>query len=210
MGGLDRFFDLGGDPEAPQEVSNRILTVPNVLSLARIAILPLVFIDLVGERYLRALIVLALFAATDWLDGYVARRFGQVTRLGQLLDPISDRALFLIVGIAFVVSGLLPLWALLVVLVRDALVMAGGALLLGGGDRPPAVTRIGKSSTFALMFAFPLFIGAAVLGDGPAAPEPVVLVVAWALFVVGAVLHWISAWQYLRAVLRERGPSQDN
>jgi len=204
MGGLDRFFDIGGGDDAPAEVSDRIVTVPNALSVARILILPVVVYDLLGGRFLRALIVLAVFAATDWLDGYVARRFGQVSRLGQLLDPISDRALFLIVGIGFVVAELLPLWALLVILVRDVLVMGGGALLLTGGVRPPAVTRIGKTSTFALMFAFPAFLGAAVLGDGAVDPDPVVRGIAWLLYGVGAVLHWVSAWQYLQAVRRER------
>lgn len=204
MSWLDRFFDIGGDDDAPAEVSDRVLTVPNALSVARILILPLVVYDLVGERFLRALIVLAVFAATDWLDGYVARRFGQVSRLGQLLDPISDRTLFLIVGIGLVVADLLPLWALLVILVRDGLVMGAGALMLSSGARPPAVTRIGKTSTFALMFAFPAFLGAAVIGAGAGDPEPIVQGIAWALFAVGAVLHWTSAGQYLQAVLRER------
>ncbi len=204
MGGLDRFYDIGGGDE-PQQVSSRIVTVPNLLSVARLLALPLIAIDLVGERYLRALILLAIFAATDWLDGYIARRFDQVTRLGQLLDPISDRVLFLVVGIAFVVSGLLPLWALLVLLIRDALIMGGGGLLLARGARPPAVTRSGKTATFALMFAFPFFLGAAVLGDGAADPQPAILVIAWLLYAVGALLYWWSAVGYVRAMLSADG-----
>jgi cardiolipin synthase (CMP-forming) len=203
MGRLDRFFDIGGSDE-PQQVSNRIWTIPNLLSVARLLALPIIAFDLVGERFLRALILLAVFAATDWLDGYVARRFDQVTRLGQLLDPISDRALFLVVGIAFVVSGLLPLWALLVLLVRDALVMGGGGIMLLRGHRPPEVTRIGKAATFALMFALPFFLGAAVLGDGVDDPHRLVHWLAWATYAVGAVLYWVSTVEYGRAMLRER------
>lgn len=200
MGGLNRFFDIGGGGRA-QQVSSRILTVPNLLSLARLLALPVIAMDLAGERHLRALILLALFAATDWLDGYIARRFDQVTRLGQLLDPISDRALFLVVGIAFVVGDLLPLWALLILLIRDALLVVGGAILLLKGRTPPEVTKIGKAATFALMFAFPLFLGAVILGSVEE-PQPVVETLAWLLFAIGALLYWWAGVDYARTVVR--------
>jgi cardiolipin synthase (CMP-forming) len=203
MGAFDRFFDIGSKP-GPQQVSDRIWTAANLLSLARIVILPLIYVDLVGGRELRALIVLVVFASTDWLDGYVARRFDQVTRLGQLLDPISDRALFVVVGIGFVVAGIVPLWAVLVLFVRDALVMAGGGYLLLRGGRPPAVTRVGKLATFGLMIALPLFLVAVVLGESPAAPHPVIHAIAWLVFAVHAVLYWVSAAGYLRTILQAR------
>ena len=203
MGGLDRFFDIGGKDE-PQEPSNRIWTAANLLSFARILALPIIVIDLAGERLLRALILLAIFAATDWLDGYVARRFDQVSRLGQLLDPISDRALFVVVGIGFVVGDLLPLWALLVLVARDVLVMGGGGIMLLIGRRPPEVTRIGKTATFILMVAFPLFLGAAVIGDGVADPDAVLRILAWAAYAVGALLYWLSVVGYGRAMLGSR------
>lgn len=205
MGAFDRWFDMGARPGSgsdPGSASTRILTAANALSAARLLALPWIYLDLVGGRYLRALIVLAVFAATDWLDGYVARRFDQVTRLGQLLDPISDRALFLVVGIAFVVSGILPLWAVLVLFVRDALILSGGAVLLLQGSRPPPVTRLGKVATFGLMFALPFFLGAVVLGDGPADPEPILSVIAWVTYAINAALYWVSALGYLRAVLQ--------
>ena len=207
MGAFDRWFDIGARPGTepdPGAASTRILTGANALSTARLLALPWIYLDLVGGRYLRALIVLAVFAATDWLDGYVARRFDQVTRLGQLLDPISDRALFLVVGIAFVVSGILPLFAVLVLFVRDALVLLGGAVLLLKGTRPPAVTRMGKVATFGLMFALPFFLGAVVLGGGPTDPEPILWAIAWITYAINAVLYWASALGYLRAVLRPK------
>jgi cardiolipin synthase (CMP-forming) len=207
MGAFDRWFDVGarpGDEPDPAAASTRILTAANALSAARLLALPWIYLDLVGGRYLRALIVLAVFAATDWLDGYVARRFDQVTRLGQLLDPISDRALFLVVGIAFVVSGIMPLWAVLVLFVRDGLILVGGAVLLLQGIRPPAVTRLGKVATFGLMFALPFFLGAAVIGDGPADPDPILLTIAWITYAINAVVYWISAVGYVRAVLQPK------
>jgi cardiolipin synthase (CMP-forming) len=80
------------------------------------------------------------------------------------------------------------------------LVMAGGAVLLLRGAPPPAVTRVGKTATFALMFALPFFLGAAILGDGVGAPEPIVQTTAWVTYAVGAVLYWVSAFGYLRAM----------
>ncbi|MCC5948392.1 MAG: CDP-alcohol phosphatidyltransferase family protein [Nitriliruptoraceae bacterium] len=194
-----RIFDIGA--REGQTASDRILTVPNLLSLARIAILPVVYLDLVAGRLVRAFVLLAIFATTDWLDGYLARRLDQITRLGTLLDPISDRILFVVVGIGFVVSDLLPLWALIVLLVRDAAVLlVGGGLLLRGAS-PPAVTRIGKAATFGLMWAFPTFLVAAIAGDGASAPQPVVQTIAWGSLIVSTVLYYLSAGQYAREVL---------
>lgn len=203
-----RVFDIGAK-DGPQQVTDRVLTVPNVLSLARLAALPVIYLDLVGGRETRALILLAIFAATDWLDGYLARRLDQLSRLGALLDPISDRALFIVVGIAFVVSGLVPLWAVVVLLLRDGLVSIVGGVLLLRGARTPEVTRIGKASTFGLMFALVGFLLAAVVGDGVGAPQPAILAVTWALFGVSIVLHYLSAFGYARTVFRSL-PARDD
>ncbi len=198
-----RVFDIGAKDE-PNEVSDRIVTIPNALSLARLLILPVIYLDLVDGRLIRAFVLLVVFATTDWLDGYLARRLDQVSRIGTLLDPISDRALFLVVGIAFVVGDLLPLWALLVLLVRDVAVMGVGAVLLAGGGQPPAVTRIGKAATFGLMWAFPTLLMAAIVGDGAADPQPVLQVLGWTFYVVNTVLYYVSAGQYAVAVRRRR------
>ena len=196
-----RLYDIG-EKDGPRVVTDRVLTVPNLLSVARIAVLPLVYVDLVTGRHLRALVVLALLASTDWLDGYLARRLDQTSRLGILLDPVSDRLLVLVVGIGLVVGGLLPLWAFLVVVVRDVGVLLVGAVMLLRGVQPPAVTRLGKTTTFGLMVALPAFLLASIVGAGPDAPQPVLLGIAWAVYGVSAVLHWLSAIDYLRTVLR--------
>lgn len=196
-----RLFDAG-TREGSDVVSERVLTAPNVLSLLRLLILPVVYLDLVYGSKTRALIVLGIFAATDWVDGYVARRFGQVSRLGTLLDPISDRALMVVVGIGLIVADLAPWWAVVLVLARDAIVIAAGLFMLARGRRPPSVTRIGKAATFGLMFAFPLFILAAILGDGAAAPHGAVRALAWFAFWTNTVLYYVSAGQYALAVRR--------
>jgi len=198
-----RVFDIGAKDE-PNEVSDRIATIPNALSLARLLVLPVIYLDLVDGRLIRAFVLLVVFATTDWLDGYLARRLDQVTRIGTLLDPISDRALFLVVGIAFVVADPLPLWALVLLLVRDVAVMGVGAVLLAGGGRPPAVTRIGKAATFGLMWAFPTLLMAAIIGDGAADPQPVLQVLGWTFYAVNTVLYYVSAGQYAVDIRRRR------
>ena len=196
-----RVFDIGAR-DTPQQATDRIVTVPNALSLARLLVLPFIYLDLVDGRFIRAFVLLVIFAATDWLDGYLARRLDQITRFGTLLDPISDRALFLVVGFGFVLAELLPLWALLVVVLRDVAVLAVGAGLLLRGSAPPAVTRTGKAATFGLMWAFPTWLLAAAVGDGANDPQIVLHVLAWVCFAVSVVLYYVSAGQYAIEVLR--------
>ena len=198
-----RIYDIGAK-DGPEEVSGRILTVANVLSFVRLLALPFVYLDLVGgpDRHLRAFVVLVVFVWTDWIDGYVARRFDQVTRLGKLLDPIADRLLVIVVGLGMVQADLVPLWIVLVLLARDLVVLAGGIALVRRGLTPPAVTRIGKTATFGLMFALPAFILASAVGNGPDDPQPVVQAIAWATLVTSTVLYYVAAGQYARMVAR--------
>ncbi|GGI04885.1 CDP-alcohol phosphatidyltransferase family protein [Egicoccus halophilus] len=196
-----RIYDLGGGGRQ-RAASRRIWTIPNLLSFARLAILPVVYLDLTDGRFLRAFVLLAVFAATDWLDGYLARQLDQVTELGKLLDPISDRILFVVVGIGFVVGGLLPWWVVAVLIARDLLVGLAGLALLARGGRPPDVTRLGKTATFGLMWALPMLLLAVVVGDGVAAPQPLLYWLAWALLVVNIVLYWLAAFDYARIVRR--------
>jgi cardiolipin synthase (CMP-forming) len=194
-----RVFDIG-QKDGPQEVSSRVLTVPNLLSFARLAVLPVVYLDLVQGRLLRAFVLLVVFASTDWLDGYIARRYDQLSELGRILDPISDRILFVVVGIGFIVSGLLPLWAVLLILLRDLFVGGAGVVMLVRGVEVPAVTRLGKASTFGLMFALPTFLLAAIVGDGAEDPNLVLWWIGWVTYAINIVLYWASAFGYLRTV----------
>lgn len=197
-----RIFDIGTKDD-PGEITNRVLTVPNLLSFARIAVLPIIYLDLVDDRLVRAFVLLVVFAATDWLDGYIARRFDQVSELGALLDPISDRVLFVVVGIGFVVAGIVPLWVVLLLIARDlAVMLVGGVLLLKGRSQLPEVTRIGKAATFGLMWAFPTWLLAAIVGDGPSDPQPVLNVLAWGTYLINIGLYYLAAVGYARTVFR--------
>ena len=198
-----RVFDIGARDE-PQEASGRIWTIPNVLSLLRLAALPLIYLDLVAGRWLRAFVLLAVFSATDWLDGYLARRLDQITRLGALLDPISDRALFVVVGVGFVQADLLPWWPVLLLLARDAVVLLFGLVLLGGDRGVPPVSKLGKAATFGLMWALPLFLLARVFGADPD-PQPVLQAAAWLTLLTNTALYYLAAFGYLRWVLDGAG-----
>ena len=198
-----RVFDIGGG-DGPDHVSDRVLTVPNLLSFARLAILPVIYLDLVSGAHLRAFVLLVVFTATDWFDGYIARRFDQVSKLGKLLDPLSDRVLFVVVGIGFAVGDLLPWWAIIALLGRDLVTVGSGAVVLARGGTRPEVTRLGKAATFGLMFALPAFLLGSILGDGPNDPEPVVQWIAWAVYWPSLVMYWASGLGYARRMFLPR------
>jgi cardiolipin synthase len=131
------------------------LTIPNALSVLRLAMLP-TFVGLFADgRVVAGSWFFGLLASTDWIDGYIARRFNQVSELGKVLDPVVDRAVFFVGIGAALYYDYLPVWFGVVILIREvsiALLMVGATLL--GMERFP-VTRLGKWATFGLMAAVP-------------------------------------------------------
>ncbi len=196
-----RLYDIGKQ-EGPEVVHDRILTVPNLLSFARLATLPIVYLDLVNGRHLRALVLIGVFSSTDWFDGYIARRFNQVSRLGKLLDPLADRLLLATVAIGMVVGDIVPLWVMLVVIARDVILLGGAAAFMRRDIPPPPVTYLGKSATFGLMFAFPTFLLASVLAPEGQAAHELVRTIAWAMLLVALPLYYATGVQYVQWALR--------
>lgn len=136
------------------EVSNRIFTVPNLISTIRLCLVPAFLVLLLNGYDLLATFLFALAAGTDWVDGQIARRTHAVSRLGQLLDPAVDRIL-MIAGVAGLLAvGRLPLWIVVVVVARDALLLAGGAYLLNRWKARVAVIYPGKVATTLLFVGF--------------------------------------------------------
>lgn len=138
---------------------DRVWTVPNLISLIRLACLP-VFLWLLFGREDRASAawLLALLGVTDFLDGYIARHFDQMSNLGKLLDPVADRLIFIVGGGAILVDGSVPTWFAVTVLAREALVGGATLVLAALGARRIDVTWFGKAGTFGLLMAFPLFL----------------------------------------------------
>ena len=198
-----RLFDIGG-PERQYAASNRVLTVPNALSAGRIAVLPLVYSDLTSGRLGRAVVVLVLIGASDWFDGYLARVLDQRTRLGAILDPIGDRLVFVVVGIALVRAGLLPVLVLAVLLVREAIVLVVGLVLLRLRRGIPETSRLGKVATSGLLISITGLVAAAALGDGATQPLRWLQLLALAALIVNLTLTYLATFGYARAAIRPR------
>jgi cardiolipin synthase len=167
-------------------VSTRIWTVPNVLSMLRLLLVPVFLILVVAGAYVPALIVLVTASLTDLLDGFLARRFNQVTRLGQLLDPAADRLYIFAALIGLAANELVPWWIVIVIVARDALIVVLGIVLANHGYGPLPVHQLGKAATFALFTGLPVIM----LGLAFPAVQPVSEPFGWAVTLWGAFLYW--------------------
>lgn len=174
---------MGGESTG---VSTRIWTVPNVLSMLRLLLVPVFLILVVAGAYVTALIVLIAASLTDLLDGYLARRFNQVTRLGQLLDPAADRLYIFAALIGLAANELVPWWIVIVIVARDVLIVVLGVVLANHGYGPLPVHQLGKAATFALFTGLPVIM----LGLAFPAMQPVSEPFGWAVTLWGAFLYW--------------------
>jgi Phosphatidylglycerophosphate synthase len=174
--------------------SGQVLTLPNLLSVARLAGVPVFLWLLLGPHADGwALVVLATSALTDYLDGKLARALGQTSRLGVLLDPAADRLYILATVVAFVIRGIIPLWLAALLLGRDVAVGVGLLVLRRHGYGPLSVHQLGKAATFALLYAFPLLL----LGAGHGTPSQIARPMAWAFTIWGASLYLWAGLLYL-------------
>jgi len=179
-----------------------VLTVPNAITAIRLACVP-VFVWLLfgAHRQTEAAVLLAVLGATDWVDGYVARRFHQVSTVGKVLDPVADRVLVGTAVISVIVAGAVPLWFGVATVAREFVVSAAVLLLAALGAERIDVLWVGKAGTFGLMFAYPTFL----LAHGHASWQTPFTVIAWVAAVPAIVLAWMAAFSYVplsRAALR--------
>ena len=184
-----------------RRVSSAILTVPNAVTLVRLLLMPVCAYLLATERYGWGLVLTALVGSTDWVDGWLARRTGQVSRLGQLLDPLADRLLIASVAIALVFQGVVPWQAAVLLVARDLVLLCGWPVLKRRGIEPPDVIFLGKAATMVLLFALPvLTLGATgvVVAD---AARVVGLLLLWA----GVAMYYLAGAVYVRIVLERIG-----
>ena len=173
-------------------VSSRVLTIPNLLSLFRLLLIPVFLILLVNAQYIWALIVLVGSSLTDFVDGYVARHFNQVSRVGQLLDPAADRLFIFSTLIGLAWTGFIPWWLAGVIFGREFLLLIVGVILANYGYGPLPVHHLGKMGTFALLTAMPLLVlGAAFPSIGPVT-DPI----GWAAALWGVFLYWWAGVLY--------------
>lgn len=177
----------------------RWLTVPNALSIVRLAGVPLFLWLLLGPRADGwALIVLVASGITDWLDGRIARALDQYSRLGEMLDPLADRLYTVATLVAFLIRGIVPWWVLALIIGRDVVVSLALPLLRRKGYLAFPVLYLGKAATLNLLYAFPLLLLAQMDWAGADLARPF----AYAFTTWGIALHLWSGALYLVQLVR--------
>jgi cardiolipin synthase len=189
----------GESPAGVRGPADRILTIPNVLSVLRLLGVPLFLWLLLGpEADLAALIVLMVAGLSDYFDGKIARWLGQTSKLGVLLDPAADRLYILATLVAFVARDIIPWWLAALIVGRDLVLVPTLPLLRRHGYGPLQVSYLGKAATLNLLYAFPLLLIAANDWAVSDAARPV----AWAFVVWGTALYLYSGGLYLTQVVQ--------
>ena len=190
--------------------SSQVWTVPNLLSGLRLLGVP-VFLWLVlgPEEDTIALVVLMLSGVTDYLDGYLARRLGQTSKLGEILDPVADRLYILAVVIGLAFRDIIPWWVAIILPARDAFLWCLVPFLRTRGYSALPVHYLGKAATFNLLYAFPLLL----LGDGDGTFAELAQVFGWAFAIWGIGLYWwaglLYAWQVRKLLADQSNRAPD-
>ncbi len=181
-----------GTPQASGHLTDRVFTLPNVISFVRLLGVPVfLYLLLVARADVAAIVVLAVGGTTDWVDGWVARRLRQVSRLGELLDPFVDRLYILATLVAFTVREVVPWQFTVALLAREVLLLGSLGTLRRYGHGPPPVHFVGKTATFLLLAAFPVLLLA------KAVPATAISAVGWSLAGWGLALYWIAGAMYV-------------
>ena len=194
--------------EKAPEISTRVLTVPNILSFIRLQLVPVFLVLIIAGRDGLALLVLVVSSVSDYLDGVIARRFRQITRLGQLLDPAADRAFIFAALVGLAVRGVIPWWLFAVIVARDLMLVVLGIILASNGYGPLPVHHLGKAGTLCLFYALPIIMIGQAFPDATAIANPV----GWAFALWGVFLYWWGGTLYaaetarLVRIPRDAGP----
>ncbi|MEU6345737.1 CDP-alcohol phosphatidyltransferase family protein [Streptomyces sp. NPDC046977] len=184
--------------------TDRVLTIPNILSMARLAGVP-VFLWLIlwpefggpkADGW--ALLVLALSGISDYLDGKLARRWNQISSLGRVLDPAADRLYIVSTLVGLTWRGILPWWLTAILVARDVVLGVMILVMRRRGWGPPQVNFMGKAATFNLMYAFPLLL----LSDGDGWLNTLAAIFGWAFAGWGTTLYWWAGILYVVQVRR--------
>jgi cardiolipin synthase len=180
-------------------LTTRVWTLPNVISFVRLLGVP-VFLWLVlgPEADAWALLLLMVSGLTDWLDGWLARRLGQSSRLGEILDPVADRLYILAVVVGLGLREIIPWWVAVVLPLRDLLLWGLVPFLRTRGYSALPVHFLGKAATFNLLYAFPLLL----LGDGTGVVASLADVFGWAFAIWGIGLYWWAGVLYAYQVYK--------
>jgi cardiolipin synthase (CMP-forming) len=185
---------VSNSPNTKRSGDDRIFTVPNVFSLFRLLLVPVfVWLLFAKDNRLQAALLLAGIGGTDWVDGWYARKFNQVSTLGKILDPAADRILLGIGAISIIIDGSIPRWLGIVIVVREIVVSVAVLALAAGGARRIDVQWSGKAATMGLMIAFPLFL----LSKSTVAAADVFRTAAWIVVIPSVAMSFVATAGYL-------------
>ncbi|MHB1171090.1 MAG: CDP-alcohol phosphatidyltransferase family protein [Lacisediminihabitans sp.] len=179
-------------------MSSKIFTIPNVLSFIRLALVPLFLVFIVVGEDVFALLTLVVSSVTDYLDGVLARKLNQVSRLGQLLDPAADRLFIFAALIGLAIRQIVPWWLVAVIAGRDVVLLILGIILANFGYGPLPVHHLGKVATFCLFYAFPILM----IGQAFPVTAWVTNPIGWAFAIWGAFLYWWAGAIYVLETAR--------
>jgi cardiolipin synthase len=193
-----------------RERTSAVWTLPNIISTVRLAGVPLFLWLVIGpEADVWALVVLMVAGFSDWLDGYVARRLNQMSKLGEILDPVADRLYILAAVIGLLYRDIIPWWVAVIIPLRDALLWILVPFLRTRGYSALPVHYLGKAATFNLLYAFPLLL----LGDGEGTFAELAQVFGWAFAIWGISLYWCAgllyAWQVRKLLADQSNRAPD-
>ena len=180
----------------PASPSERLLTLPNALSLVRLLGVPVFFWLVLTHHDGPAVLLLGFSGITDYLDGKIARAWNQTSRIGELLDPAADRLYILATLIGLTVRDVVPLWLTLAIVGRDVVLAATLPFLSRRGYGPLPVHYLGKAATFSLLWGFPLLL----LGEWTNTIGSIAHVLGWAFAIWGTALYWWAGVLYLAQV----------
>lgn len=192
--GYTRRVAFSGSPE----ISNRVWTVPNVLSFLRLALVPLFLYLIISAQDALALIVLIVSSVSDYLDGLIARRFNQITRLGQLLDPAADRLFIFAALIGLAARNVIPWWLFFIIVTREIMLVVLGIISANYGFGPLPVHHLGKVATAALFYALPILMLGQAFPEVAWVTDPI----GWAFVIWGAFLYWWAGFIYVAQSIR--------
>lgn len=176
---------------------DRLVTLPNIITVARLLLVPPIMVLLIRDEQPVLMVTLVfIFGASDWVDGFIARKFNQTSHVGELLDPIADRLGVALIALAFVLAGLVPWWIPALIAATD--LSLGILQVTRPGFQPPRVSWIGKVRTAVIMLAFLLVAVGHIPGLERAGHIGLPLVYA------GTALHVVAALGYARVILTRK------
>jgi cardiolipin synthase (CMP-forming) len=180
-----------------------MLTLPNIITIARVLLIPVVAFLLLDHDYALAFGVFMIAAVGDWLDGFLARRLNQISQFGAVLDPVADKMTMMIVAILMAAQGLLPIWLAVVIVLRDAVIVTGAiAYRFVVGHVEMAPTRLSKANTFLEFGVLTLVMAqAGRLVDVGTWLPPLFVLVFTLVLISGA--HYVWVWR--RKAIEEAG-----